>query len=259
MLSFSALSPKYLFFALIIQSKHDYLALAHIFLPPIFPRIRGSFILWWVGIHIWIGVVKISFCEEGFCSGPSILDKQPLYWKATNPTLSPSHLRGQFFFSNWLREKVHFVFPHFLLWDFLNLVITTFLICLDYFEWVCLTKMMMLRLCRKGSVVFPTDWEKGFIFFPYVFFMWNFMNLLMITFGICLDYFEWICWQRWWCLYPCVERFFSFLFSLHLMLVYEEVICEIISNYLFHQRRCFVLCLEEAICRFCDIFWWICW
>lgn len=171
MLSFSALSPKYLFFALIIQSKHDYLALAHIFLPPIFPRIRGSFILWWVGVHIWIGVVKISFCEEGFCSGPSILDKQPLYWKATNPTLSPSHLRGQFFFfSNWLREKVHFFFPHFLLWDFLNLVITTFLICLDYFEWVCWQRWWCYAYVEKGQFFFQLIEKKGSFFFSLCFF-----------------------------------------------------------------------------------------
>lgn len=47
------------------------------------------------------GVVKFSYCQEqqqGFCSAPSPsileLDEQPLYWKANNPTLSPSHLRG---------------------------------------------------------------------------------------------------------------------------------------------------------------------
>ncbi|XP_057792934.1 (S)-ureidoglycine aminohydrolase isoform X1 [Salvia miltiorrhiza] len=59
MQSFSAFSAQFLFLALIFQT----------------------------------GFVRISFCQEGFCSAPSILEEQPLYWKATNPTLSPSHLK----------------------------------------------------------------------------------------------------------------------------------------------------------------------
>ncbi|XVF52492.1 hypothetical protein PTKIN_Ptkin05aG0022700 [Pterospermum kingtungense] len=40
--------------------------------------------------------------DGGFCSAPSISDQtdassKPLYWKVTNPTLSPSHLQGQFY------------------------------------------------------------------------------------------------------------------------------------------------------------------
>ncbi|CAA0808399.1 (S)-ureidoglycine aminohydrolase [Striga hermonthica] len=38
-------------------------------------------------------LLRISFCQDGFCSAPSILEAQPLYWKATNPTLAPSHLQ----------------------------------------------------------------------------------------------------------------------------------------------------------------------
>ncbi|KAG9155371.1 hypothetical protein Leryth_017904 [Lithospermum erythrorhizon] len=36
-----------------------------------------------------------SVCDEGFCSASSILnvESKPLYWKVTNPTLSPSHLQ----------------------------------------------------------------------------------------------------------------------------------------------------------------------
>ncbi|XP_073280676.1 (S)-ureidoglycine aminohydrolase-like isoform X2 [Primulina huaijiensis] len=37
--------------------------------------------------------LRISFSQQGICSAPSILDSPPLYWKATNPTLSPAHLR----------------------------------------------------------------------------------------------------------------------------------------------------------------------
>ncbi|KAG6406958.1 hypothetical protein SASPL_129937 [Salvia splendens] len=58
MQSFSAFSAKFIFLTLILQS-----------------------------------VVRFSFCQEGFCYSPSILEEQPLYWKATNPTLSPSHLK----------------------------------------------------------------------------------------------------------------------------------------------------------------------
>ncbi|XP_057994454.1 (S)-ureidoglycine aminohydrolase-like [Hevea brasiliensis] len=38
---------------------------------------------------------------EGFCSAPSVFDageeSKPLYWKVTNPTMSTSHLQGQYF------------------------------------------------------------------------------------------------------------------------------------------------------------------
>ena len=46
------------------------------------------------------GLIKVAVSEEGICSmPPSIInsdsDSKPLYWKVTNPTLSPSHLRGK--------------------------------------------------------------------------------------------------------------------------------------------------------------------
>ncbi|KAL2464955.1 (S)-ureidoglycine aminohydrolase [Abeliophyllum distichum] len=41
-----------------------------------------------------LSLLKISSSQEGFCSAPSILSTdRPLYWKVTNPTLSPSHLQ----------------------------------------------------------------------------------------------------------------------------------------------------------------------
>ncbi|KAI3457723.1 hypothetical protein Pfo_014386 [Paulownia fortunei] len=70
--SFSAFSVQSLFFAVIIQS-----------------------------------LVKISFCQEGFCSAPSILDAQPLYWKVTNPTLSPSHLQDLPGFTRSVYKRDH--------------------------------------------------------------------------------------------------------------------------------------------------------
>lgn len=47
--------------------------------------------------RVFAGFVRISVCDQGFCSSPSlsIIDNHPLYWKATNPTLSPSHLQGK--------------------------------------------------------------------------------------------------------------------------------------------------------------------
>ncbi|KAH6788626.1 ureidoglycine aminohydrolase [Perilla frutescens var. frutescens] len=56
---------------------------------------------------VHVGVVKISFCQEGFCSAPSILEKQPLYWKATNPTLSPSHLQDLPGFTRSVYKRDH--------------------------------------------------------------------------------------------------------------------------------------------------------
>jgi len=47
------------------------------------------------------GLVKASKSDDGFCSAPSIVESDektnPIYWKATNPTLSPSHLQGKCF------------------------------------------------------------------------------------------------------------------------------------------------------------------
>ncbi|KAL6008321.1 hypothetical protein ACLOJK_033830 [Asimina triloba] len=43
------------------------------------------------------GVLSCAVGEEGFCAAPvarAESDSQPLYWKVTNPTLSPAHLQG---------------------------------------------------------------------------------------------------------------------------------------------------------------------
>ncbi|KAL3633653.1 hypothetical protein CASFOL_022415 [Castilleja foliolosa] len=54
------------------------------------------------------GLVKISFCEDGFCSASSILEsEQPLYWKVTNPTLSPSHLQDLPGFTRSVYKRDH--------------------------------------------------------------------------------------------------------------------------------------------------------
>lgn len=46
------------------------------------------------------GLLKMAVAEEEFCSAPLIVDSgsnsKHLYWKVTNPTLSPSHLQGQY-------------------------------------------------------------------------------------------------------------------------------------------------------------------
>lgn len=48
--------------------------------------------------YSFAGLVTIGATDGGFCSAPSILDREtsskPMYWKVTNPTLSPSHLQG---------------------------------------------------------------------------------------------------------------------------------------------------------------------
>lgn len=47
-----------------------------------------------------LGLV-IGSTDGGFCSAPSTFDEEEasksLYWKVTNPTLSPSHLQGLYF------------------------------------------------------------------------------------------------------------------------------------------------------------------
>ncbi|XP_042490763.1 (S)-ureidoglycine aminohydrolase-like, partial [Macadamia integrifolia] len=43
-----------------------------------------------------LGMLKCVLGEEGFCSAPPAYadsSSQPLYWKVTNPTLSPEHLQ----------------------------------------------------------------------------------------------------------------------------------------------------------------------
>lgn len=115
------------------------------------------------------GLVKISFCQEGFCSAPSISDTQPLYWKVTNPTLSPSHLRGQYLvfhcLYNWLREKkkCFLVF-----YDLMNSLII-FDACmwgnnmLDYLEWSLFTKSDCSGLCLVVAWRFLVYSVMGFL------------------------------------------------------------------------------------------------
>lgn len=51
-----------------------------------------------INVKFVLGTVDVVLSQEGFCSATSILktdpNTQPLYWKVTNPTLSPSHLQG---------------------------------------------------------------------------------------------------------------------------------------------------------------------
>ncbi|KAL5551308.1 hypothetical protein UlMin_001484 [Ulmus minor] len=52
---------------------------------------------WLQAFLITLIVLELAVADEGFCSAPSIIspgsDSKPLYWKVTNPTLSPSHLQ----------------------------------------------------------------------------------------------------------------------------------------------------------------------
>ncbi|KAF3530271.1 hypothetical protein DY000_02038796 [Brassica cretica] len=59
-------------------------------------------------------LVKASKSDDGFCSAPSIDEKtKPIYWKVTNPTLSPSHLQGfqifSYYHTNVLFSSCHSV------------------------------------------------------------------------------------------------------------------------------------------------------
>ncbi|KAL6506769.1 hypothetical protein OROHE_022206 [Orobanche hederae] len=51
----------------------------------------------------------MAFCQEGFCSAPSTLEVQPLplYWKVTNPTLSPPHLQDLPGFTRSVYKRDH--------------------------------------------------------------------------------------------------------------------------------------------------------
>ncbi|KAL6554476.1 hypothetical protein OROMI_020149 [Orobanche minor] len=55
-----------------------------------------------------IGLLKMAFCQ-GFCSAPSTLEAQPLplYWKVTNPTLSPPHLQDLPGFTRSVYKRDH--------------------------------------------------------------------------------------------------------------------------------------------------------
>ncbi|KAM7491156.1 hypothetical protein LguiA_034077 [Lonicera macranthoides] len=62
-------------------------------------------------LSITLSLLKIATAQEGFCSAPPILtthtDSQPLYWKATNPTLSPSHLQDLPGFTRSVYKRDH--------------------------------------------------------------------------------------------------------------------------------------------------------
>lgn len=52
-----------------------------------------------MGAPIVSGVIAVSAGGDGFCSAPSVISsglepKRHMYYKVTNPTLSPSHLQG---------------------------------------------------------------------------------------------------------------------------------------------------------------------
>ncbi|KAL3499736.1 hypothetical protein ACH5RR_038829 [Cinchona calisaya] len=59
-----------------------------------------------------LSILEISMSQEaGFCTAPSILETgsnaQPLYWKVTNPTLSPSHLQDLPGFTRSVYKRDH--------------------------------------------------------------------------------------------------------------------------------------------------------
>ncbi|CAN4078086.1 unnamed protein product [Withania somnifera] len=59
--------------------------------------------LFFIFIICFLCFVKTVLTHDGFCSAPSSIletdsNSQPLYWKVTNPTLSPSHL--------WIDQKI---------------------------------------------------------------------------------------------------------------------------------------------------------
>ncbi|KAG8387187.1 hypothetical protein BUALT_Bualt03G0227200 [Buddleja alternifolia] len=56
---------------------------------------------------VTLSFVRMSICEKRFCPAPSILNDKPLYWKVTNPTLSPSHLQDLPGFTRSVYKKEH--------------------------------------------------------------------------------------------------------------------------------------------------------
>ena len=62
-------------------------------------------------VFIVISLVKASKSDDGFCSAPSIVESDektnPIYWKATNPTLSPSHLQDLPGFTRSVYKRDH--------------------------------------------------------------------------------------------------------------------------------------------------------
>ncbi|CAI9095601.1 OLC1v1031589C1 [Oldenlandia corymbosa var. corymbosa] len=63
-------------------------------------------------LAIQMSSLMVSLSQEGFCSAPPILNAadstaQPLYWKVTNPTLSPSHLQDLPGFTRSVYKRDH--------------------------------------------------------------------------------------------------------------------------------------------------------
>ncbi|PQQ10707.1 (S)-ureidoglycine aminohydrolase [Prunus yedoensis var. nudiflora] len=62
-------------------------------------------------IFTTLSLLKMAVAEEEFCSAPSIVDSgsnsKHLYWKVTNPTLSPSHLQDLPGFTRSVYKRDH--------------------------------------------------------------------------------------------------------------------------------------------------------
>ncbi|KAH9720974.1 (S)-ureidoglycine aminohydrolase [Citrus sinensis] len=62
-------------------------------------------------LSVTLSLVTIGATDGGFCSAPSILDREtsskPMYWKVTNPTLSPSHLQDLPGFTRSVYKRDH--------------------------------------------------------------------------------------------------------------------------------------------------------
>ncbi|KAI5655793.1 hypothetical protein M9H77_32980 [Catharanthus roseus] len=60
---------------------------------------------------LFLSTLDVVLSQEGFCSATSILktdpNTQPLYWKVTNPTLSPSHLQDLPGFTRSVYKRDH--------------------------------------------------------------------------------------------------------------------------------------------------------
>ncbi|XP_044484014.1 (S)-ureidoglycine aminohydrolase [Mangifera indica] len=62
-------------------------------------------------LSVTLGFVEVGYSDGGFCSARSVLDSEtsskPLYWKVTNPTLSPSHLQDLPGFTRSVYKRDH--------------------------------------------------------------------------------------------------------------------------------------------------------
>ncbi|GMQ04629.1 hypothetical protein CsSME_00049980 [Camellia sinensis var. sinensis] len=63
-------------------------------------------------LSIILSFLKFGVTQDGFCSAPTSIIKpesnsQPLYWKVTNPTLSPSHLQDLPGFTRSVYKRDH--------------------------------------------------------------------------------------------------------------------------------------------------------